>query len=363
MLLHRIIEKIEPDTGEMSIEFEDENETPSFEDLEQIEMDRRLVKKIRSKASLFAELFDQDTVYIYNYPFRRRVEVEGGYKVARRRGARLDEVNVYNLVVRFKNTRMDHSHALAFTYRPLKNNEEWIVLLPDDTMDTMNDEIYIFEDGAHRLAESGKLTPQMTLEHIIENLRLLNLHERCAQTLIHEFGHILHWRVFDRLGTPFEPYLAYSWFIEHGYAQLIDGRVANYYRLPDERKLWLLKECLVEDYRISLNLDTENGMFIMPGKYTFSADFRAPSLLKEGVDIMRRMLKPAIENKSFRRKTGSVQTEREETDFDLMRSILEASMDDNWTPGQQRMTTEEHHEVADRLLIKATKSHVAITVE
>lgn len=72
------------------------NETVSLEDPEQIELDRRTVRKIRANATVFAELFDQGTEFIYDSPFRRRVEVEGGYKIARRRGARLDEVKVFN---------------------------------------------------------------------------------------------------------------------------------------------------------------------------------------------------------------------------------------------------------------------------
>ncbi len=364
MLLHRIIEKLETETGEIYIEFVDENEVPSYEDLQQIEMDRKTVRKVRSGASLFAELFDPGTQYIYEYPFRRRMEVEGGYKVARRRGARLDEVKVFNLVVRFKNPskRIDHSEARAFMYRPVtKKNEEWIVLLPDDTLDTVDNEIYRFEHSAQLFAEAGKLTPDLTLEHIKENLRLLNLHERCAQTLMHEYGHVLHWRIFDRLGTPYEDYLAYNWFIGHGYAQLIDGRVPIYFSLSDEKKLWMLKECLVEDYRISLNLSSENGMFILPGKYTYAADFRVPELLNKGVEIMRRMLQPAIENEKMRRKTGSVPSENEMTDIALMRSVLKASMDDSWTPGQQHMTIQDHHAVSQRLLSKANQDQIAVT--
>jgi len=362
VLLHRIIEKIETDTDEIQIEFIGENESPSNDFLDRIELDRRLVKKIRTRATLFAELFDSNTEYIYKYPFRTRFEVEGGYKVARRRGARLDEVNVYNLIVRFRNSQFDNSEARAFMYRPRRNNMEWIVLLPDDTEETIEEEIQIFESAAKTYAKYGKLTQGLTYEQIVGNLKLLNLHERCAQTLMHEYGHVLHWRIFDRLGDAYNDSLAYRWFLEHGYAQLIDRRVPNYYGLNDERKLWLLKECLVEDYRISLNLNTENGMFILPGKYTFSTDLRAPRLLKDGVNIMQRMLKPAIENTTMRRRTRSNLAEREKNDLDLMLSILEASMDDNWTPGQQRMTIEEHHAVIQRLEVKESEKQVSASL-
>lgn len=61
-------------------------------------MDRRLVKKVRKNAKLFIELFEPWTQYIYSYPIRKRIEVEGGYRIARKCGARLDEVQVFNLL-------------------------------------------------------------------------------------------------------------------------------------------------------------------------------------------------------------------------------------------------------------------------
>src|SRR5690606_12961486 len=130
-----------------------------FEDLQMVELDRRNVRKLRSSASLYAEIFTPDTEFINDYPFRRRIEVEGGYKIARRRGARLDEVNVYNLFSRFRNSQVDHSEARAFTYRTLGTNEECIILLPDDTEGTIEEETHIFEYSARLIAEGGKLTP------------------------------------------------------------------------------------------------------------------------------------------------------------------------------------------------------------
>ena len=145
-----------------------------------------------------------------------------------------------------------------------------------------------------------------------------------------------------------------------GYAELIDRRVPTYARMiNDNQKLWLLKECLVEDYRISLNLDSQSGMFILPGKYTFSSDLRAPELLAKGVEIMRSMLKPAIEDLLMRRKTGS--SESEVTDFALMQSILETSMDPSWEPGTQQMSQEEHLAVAERLFHNSNSAQIAVT--
>ncbi|MDC0764139.1 hypothetical protein POF51_25810 [Brevibacillus sp. AG] len=362
MYLHRIVEKYEPDSGELQIEFFDEHDSPSFEDLQHIEMERKMVQKVRANASLFAELFDPDTEYIYGHPFRRRVEVEGGYKIARSKGARLDEVNVFNLVVRFRNSRFDTSEALAFMYRPKKTNQEWIVLLPDDTAQTINLEIKRYQDITRLYRESGKITSDEDVSYIFENLRMLNLHERCAQTLIHEFGHILHWRIFDRFDPFYNEGEAYHWFLHNGYAQSLEGRIPGFKdAFTDEQKLWLLKECLVEDYRISLNMASNDGMFILPGKYTYGADLRVPDLLSEGVEIMQRMLRPALEDENIKRKSGTY--EGEVTDFAVMQSILKASMDDNWTPGQRRMSIEDHIQVTARLYDKAHKRQIAASRE
>jgi hypothetical protein len=46
-----------------------------------------------------------------------------------------------------------------------------------------------------------------------------------------------------------------------------------------------------------------------------------------------------------------------------MHSILEASMEDSWTPGQQRMTIDDHYDVAKRFLNKAIENQIAVTLD
>src|SRR5690606_34815965 len=109
-----------------------------------------------------------------------------------------------------------------------------------------------------------------------------------------------------------------------------------------------------EDYRISLNMESENGMFILPGKYTFAIDFRAPDLLAEGVSIMRNMLKPVFEDETIRRKTGSSRSEHELTNLAVMQNALCASMEDDFVLGRPNMTDYDHYNVAARLSAKST---------
>lgn len=261
------------------------------------------------------------------------------------------------MVTRFKNQRMDHSEALAFTYHSQLLNEEVIVLLPDRTAETLKDEISLYSSITTMYEWNGKIT-KIRKEYVSDNLKHLNIHEHCAQTLMHEFGHVLHMRIFMRLGRRQENFLAYSWFLQYGYTHIIDRRVPIYHRMTDEDKLWMLKECFVEDYRMSLNLNSSNGMFILPGKYTFAADICNQAILVEGVNTMRRMLsEEAMEPE--RKQDGTSIGEQETTDSDLMYSIFEASLSDDWTPGESKMTESEHHDVAFRLLFKEKKQEVA----
>ncbi|KRE48133.1 hypothetical protein [Paenibacillus sp. Soil522] len=123
-----------------------------------MEFEKRFVRKVRSNSALLTELFIPDTDYIYKYPARSRTEVEGGAKIALKRGARLDDTKVFNLVCRFKNKRYDNSKALAFMYRPISNNDEWIVLQSDNTELTIEMEKYEFGSYADDYYGMGRIT-------------------------------------------------------------------------------------------------------------------------------------------------------------------------------------------------------------
>lgn len=133
-----------------------------------IELEKRLVKKLKRGSILLSELLIPGTEYIYKHPLRTRMEIEGGAKIALMKGARLNEVKVFNLVVRFKNKRYDNSKALAFMYRPLKNKDEWIVLQPDNTALTMDLEKYTIGWFADDYYMKGRMTRQQK-DHLEQN--------------------------------------------------------------------------------------------------------------------------------------------------------------------------------------------------
>ena len=230
-----------------------------------------------------------DQVIRTPHPSRTRHEINGGYKIANRRGARLNEVEVFNLYFKFlSHLRGD---GIALMYRT-NDKQERIILLPDDTMERLTNESRLYRDIARELIFTGDMDPDVQSD-LIENLRLLNIHERCAQSLQHEYGHILHWREFDHLGihTHLE---IYDWFVGNGYYDIVEMRVPNFEDKPPLEKVWILKESLVEDYRISLNLSENSGTFILPNKFCHFGDFQMPELLEEGVRIMKDMLNNQI---------------------------------------------------------------------
>lgn len=370
-MIHRIQETIES-SGEMVInfldlfdlptmdelqnadiiDFLDSLDLPTIDELQDVEFDRNQVKKVTQHAKILSEILEQGTIYDkYGHPSRTRLEIEGGYRIARERGARLDEVLVFRMMARFKNSKCNNMDALAFAYKSKIHNEEWIVLLPDDTMETLNKEKDHYSEVALLYEAGGKINRKQR-QHIEENLERLNIRERCAQTLMHEYGHILHMRLFQRSEKKNPNFSQYIWFQRFGYTDLIDRRNPLYHLSPAIKKLNYLKECLVEDYRIFLNKMSTDDMFILPGKFTFAADLVNSDLLTEGVNMMRKMLNlDGDQSVEDQEQFGSVGSDLEEADFDMMEQIFHASLDESWVPGQRNMTKEDHEQVGIELLL------------
>ncbi|MEX1029074.1 MAG: hypothetical protein WDZ91_03380 [Paenibacillaceae bacterium] len=306
-----------------------------IEDIElgEIELDRRIVLNIREKAAMLIRLIDNSSDIDYSYPPRTKHEINGGYKIAKRKGALLHEVKVYNLYFRFRSWY--DGTGIAMMCRPPKLKEEWIILLPDNTEHTIMSERKLYLDIARRYTLLEQIMDPDEQNRLIHNLNKLNIHERCAQSIMHEFGHILHWRVFDNLQIR-ESYEIYNWFYESGYLEIVDKRIPHLKRLEPMDQLYILKESLVEDYRISLNNDTENGIFILPNKICYSGDFQKPELLLEGVDIMRQMLR-SIGHQSTKGSTHHLEMNA----IHAARIIEKARKGARWTPGTISITEQD----------------------
>ncbi|KWX80690.1 hypothetical protein AMQ84_02700 [Paenibacillus riograndensis] len=299
-----------------------------------LELDKSSFVNLRHKAALLANIITDFSQI--EYPLdrmkRHRHEINGGYKIAKRRGARLNEVEVYNLLFRFTDPK--RRDAIAIMYRTERFGMEKILLLPDKTQARFKQECRSYLNEAAYLVLRQKMDPDDQSE-LIENLRCLNVHERCAQTLQHEFGHVLHWREWDALDIHNERDIL-TWFLEYGYYEIVDRRVPGFSEMNIFEKLLVLKESLVEDYRVSLNIKAERGKFILPNKFCFTGDFEKPNLMNEGVEIMKRMLDDQISDTRHRSASSS--------DYDSLKAIAviqrRRRRNPNWVAGESSITTE-----------------------
>lgn len=299
------------------------------------EFDKAPFKNLRTQTALLMELITnpEDIEYPPDRIRRQRHEVSGGYKIAKRRGARLNEVKVFNLLFRFTDPGRKDAIAIMLPSKR-KGEKERILLLPEDTTLRFEIEKKLYLGAAAELVLRGRMEPD-TQSGLIENLRRLNIHERCAQTLQHEFGHVLHWREWQSLGISSNQEI-YKWFYDSGYFDIVDRRVPGFAYAHAAEKILMMKESLVEDYRISLNLAAEHDMFILPNKYCFYGDFEKPVLMREGVDIMNRVLKNQIRPASQRSASSS--------DYDSLRAFAQVSkarkIYPNWVAGERTATKE-----------------------
>lgn len=322
-----------------------------IEEGNEIELEKKHVKNIREQAAILSQIIDKYTQTNYDYPRRTKHEVYGGYKKGKERQKKilldLKSINVFNLYFRFQNQKTNALSTTAMLIRNSKTNEETILLLPDNTEETYKAERNFYIGIATRLVFNiDHPMDSDTHSFLIENLNLLNIHERCTQSLLHEYGHIIHWRIFDQLNLKNSSDI-YEWFHKYGYTTLMNSRSPEFKSTSDSQKVYLLKESLVEDYRIYLNMLEKNGMFILPNINTFEGDFRDPVLLIEGVRCMRNMFKDFISQEKGQIKQGGTSHEPNRVKRGI--EIHAKALSTDWYPGKDIMTEVDHQNVISRL--------------
>ncbi|WP_341357483.1 hypothetical protein [Rossellomorea sp. y25] len=334
------------------------------ESSKEIELERKHVKNLREQSAVLAQIIDENTETNYDITVRTKHEVYGGYKRAkeRQKGILIDikNIKVFNLYFRFKNSNTDALGTTAMMMRNSKSNEEIILLLPDNTKVTYHRERNFYINAANKLVfhNDYPMNPD-DQSFLIENLNLLNVHERCTQSLLHEYGHILHFRIFDKLNFTLDSEV-YQWFHDNGYTKLLNLRSPEFAGATDKDKIYLLKESIVEDYRIYLNMLEKNGMFILPNINTYQGDFRNPNLLIEGVRCMKSMFEEFIKQEKGMSDQNQSSTSQEPDRIKRGKEILETSEALDWYPGKNRMTEEDHDEVIKRLKQKEDKSFLEL---
>lgn len=104
---------------------------------------------------------------------------------------------------------------------------------------------------------------------------------------------------------------------------------------------------------------SENGMFILPNRISYQGDFVDSGLLEEGVLNMKKMLKPALENKARLRKVGF--SSEINTVVLAVREARARARQSKWIPGTPTMTDDDHLKVIHQLRYETTRSQIAVT--
>ncbi|MGZ4106123.1 MAG: hypothetical protein ACXVOI_02005 [Tumebacillaceae bacterium] len=315
----------------------------SFADLANVEYESEKFANLKAQTAMLLRIIDANTHVWYPKVYRTKHEVRNGYKVAYRRGAHLDEVEVFNLKFKFRGHLHGDGVALM-CHGP--NGEEWIMLCPDDTEERIRIERRLYMDHANAFVWAG--TMNSTQQNVLlENLRCLTIGSRCANTLEHEYGHVLQHRIWKHEGIDVSDTAAlYRWFLETGYADIVSMRIPHFFDEPNEEKIYLLKEAFVEDYRIGLNMAAENGIFELPNVYCFRGDFQEPELLNEGVNIVKKVLD---HNKQAKPTTFGV-VEYEPDRVAAAERIMSKS--EGFDPYKSRMSYADHMAVLESMRVE-----------
>jgi hypothetical protein len=306
-----------------------------------IELERERFLNVREQTAMLLHIITPDTDIWYPPITRTKFEVRNGIKIAVSRGANLYETEVFNLLFNFSGHLKGDGIALM-CHGP--QGQEWIMLCPDDTMARIQMEKDRCLGFARILQTKGRISNDEE-NKLIENVGHLNLGSRCANSLMHEYGHVLQHRIWAAKGIPpHDEEQLYQWFHSIGYATLVSMRAPGFLENP----LYYLKESFVEDYRIGLNLLAEKGIFELPNAYCFRGDIAQPELMNEGVRIVKETISKHKGEPSVFREGAAV--EREPDRIKLIDHFMKIGMD--FDPEKARLTPEDHQKILERLRAK-----------
>ncbi len=337
-----------------------ENNLESIDDIsvlinEEFHFNAKQEKRIKEIARVITSLIDETTEVDYSIPKRSETEFIGGYKIAIRRGAGINTAKALNMNFRYKK-RGSRSPETASML--MINNDVWILIFPDNTGFRIEAEKETYLKVAKDLVLIHGLMEPDEQNNLIINLQELNLFERCAQSFLHEYGHILHWEQFkildfDKKDTSLLQEQIYQWFYETGYLTNVDKRFPKFGGLEPSIQIELLKESLAEDYRISLNIE-HKMKYILPNSVCHRGDLVNPKLLMEGIEIMTKMIKKNETNNKPKNARISIEKDR----IILAEEISNRhKKNKNWVPGEISLPDNKVKEILKDLKEKSNTNY------
>ncbi|WP_459481929.1 hypothetical protein [Clostridium saccharoperbutylacetonicum] len=238
---------------------------------------------------MISEISTKDTKYHYDVEKRNEIEFYRAYKNAIKRNIPLYEVKVLNLNFSLSNSKISKSNAVQASMLITKDKSEWILIFPCITQSIIEKECEEYTKISNELVKKEKISADVR-DNLLNNLNEINEVERCTQSLIHEYGHILNWRIFNSINLEEEKEEVLidclSWFKEIGYVRNIVKRKLNLLRYPLDELISLLKESFAEDFRMGVCINSVNK-YILPNTVCWIGDLYEPSNMEEGIEIVR----------------------------------------------------------------------------
>lgn len=228
--------------------------------------------------------YGTENIHDNGFAPRTKHEIYSGLKCVERRGI-ITDTTIYNLP--FTVSKGARLAETAFVDRPLERRN--IYLVPDHTETRIKLDISYHTEGYLRLVENKELSQEKATEYIEYMNTYLTVGERVAATLIHEYGHILSFRILDTLGIT-ERINLYDWFDEYGYLDNVSVRIVSFSQEHPDRKINICMEQLAEDYRVSHDVKNSNDMCCLPHIISFEQDIINPDKFLEGAVIMSNLL-------------------------------------------------------------------------
>lgn len=309
------------------------------------DIDQRLIEHIQFEGFINVLAKPRDDLFIHftdsfgktncihnGHTPRTKHEVNSGLKCVEKRFIKLD-AEVVNLPYTVLNARKRPAKT-AFTTRIPEHRK--IFLVPDHTPTRILSDVAYHKDTFELLLTQKEIDKD-TFELFSKKMDRLDVGERVAASIIHEYGHILTYNAMDFLGIE-NPSELYMWLDDTGYLDNCSKRIAGFADMEAPSKINNALEQLAEDYRVSHDIFNGFGLSTLPHGLTFAQDAKNKENFLEGVDCMTKVL--LLDKKS--KKVSSI--DKETTALDFIVPFGEAdrsSLSSRYTQGQINPLTKE----------------------
>jgi hypothetical protein len=215
---------------------------------------------------------------------RTKHEIFSGLKVVDRIGVEID-AKIFNLPFTVSNGRKLADTAFTFRKIELRN----IYLVPDHTITRVMKEKDVSLNIIEDLLQKERISSTIA-EKWCATIANLDVGERVAGSILHEYGHILTYRAMDRAGIGNSVTEGYGWLVESGYLANCLRRIVGFSLMNPLVKINYAMEQMAEDYRISHYVKCHATACCLTHGISFAQDISKPELYLEGVSIMTQLI-------------------------------------------------------------------------